>query len=250
MQISQSKSMNTVISWFFLAYFLILFAERTQSVIRACSDVAHSPFGSRFDGYVNILTIFSLFATAALLICANRSFWLSLFQQHICADYTMLTLTAGVLLLSGMVHTAYTVAPVQFASYGMLILAMVLRTVQCSAGASHPFRLWYSLLFLIVFSMAIPVMYPSKIQHAALFHCIEAVAALVLVFFFTWMLRDLFVGKGENLLRWIPMLLAAVLDSVILALRWKESVNTFVLIFLILSAVLFALGKVLFAVTG
>ena len=84
MQISQSKSMNTVISWFFLAYFLILFAERTQSVIRACSDVAHSPFGSRFDGYVNILTIFSLFATAALLICANRSFWLSLFQQHIC----------------------------------------------------------------------------------------------------------------------------------------------------------------------
>ena len=93
--------------------------------------------------------------------------------------------------------------------------------------------------------MAIPVMYPSKIQHAALFHCIEAVAALVLVFFFTWMLRDLFVGKGENLLRWIPMLLAAVLDSVILALRWKESVNSFVLIFASISTLMFALGRIL-----
>ena len=43
------------------------------------------------------------------------------------------------------------------------------------------------------------------------------------------------------------MLIAAVGDAVILAMRWKESVNTFVLIFIILSAVLFAVGKVLFA---
>ncbi len=43
------------------------------------------------------------------------------------------------------------------------------------------------------------------------------------------------------------MLIAAVGDAVILAMRWKENVNTFVLLFVILSAVVFAVGKVLFA---
>ena len=61
------------------------------------------------------------------------------------------------------------------------------------------------------------------------------------------MLRDLFLGQGHDLLRWVPMLIAAVGDAVILAMRWKENVNTFVLLFVILSAVVFAVGKVLFA---
>lgn len=64
---------------------------------------------------------------------------------------------------------------------------------------------------------------------------------------FTWMLRDLFLGQESDLLRWVPMILAAAGDAVILAMRWQESVNTFVLIFLIASLVLFAAGKILFA---
>ena len=159
----------------------------------------------------------------------------------------MLTVTAGVMLVSGMMHTEYTVAPVQFVSYGMLIIAMALRTVQTAAGADHPGMFWYSLAFLTVFSMAIPVMYRAEIAHATLFHVIEAIVALALVACFTWMLRDLFLGQGHNLLRWVPMLIAAVGDAVILAMRWKENVNTFVLLFVILSAVVFAVGKVLFA---
>lgn len=58
------------------------------------------------------------------------------------------------------------------------------------------------------------------------------------------------IGKGENLLCWIPMLIAAVGDAVILAMRWREKVNSFVLIFILLAALLFVLGKILFAVTG
>ena len=64
---------------------------------------------------------------------------------------------------------------------------------------------------------------------------------------FTWMLRDLFLGQESDLLRWVPMILAAAGDAVILAMRWQESVNTSVLIFLIASLVLFAAGKILFA---
>ncbi len=146
-----------------------------------------------------------------------------------------------------MVHTENTVAPIQFAAYGMLIVAMVLRALQLSSGTGSRFTLWYSLIFLTVFSMAIPVMYRSEISNATLFHIIEAAVSLLLVICFTWMLRDLFLGQGSDLLRWVPMILAAAGDAVILAMRWQESVNTFVLIFLIASLVLFAAGKILFA---
>ena len=240
--------MSMVISWLFLGYFIILFAERAQSLVRICRGSFADLYRSRFDGYVNTLTIISLIATVVMLIFACKGFWQSLADKSVIPDYSMLTVTAGILLVSGMVHTEYTVAPVQFASYGMLIVAMVLRCVQLSEGSGNRFMLWYSLIFLTVFSMAIPVMYRSEINNATLFHIIEAVVSLALVACFTFMLRDLFLGQGNDLLRWVPMLIAVIGDAVILAMRWKESVNTFVLIFIILSAVIFSAGKIVFAV--
>lgn len=246
----QHPSLTPAISWLFLGYFLVLFAERAQSLVRICRGSFSDLYRTRFDGYADTLTILSLVATVALLVFCNRVFWPSLLDASVTPDYTMLSVTAGVLLLSGMVHTEHTLAPVQFASYGLLIAAMVLRTVQFSSAADSRFTLWYSLAFLVVFSMAIPVMYRSEIAHAALFHIIEAVVAAALVVCFTCMLRLVMLGQGGNLLLWLPMLIAAVGDAVILAMRWKESVNSFVLIFIILAAALFAVGKILFAVVG
>lgn len=243
----QNSSLYPVISWFFLGYFFILFAERAQSLVRISRSSFSDLYRTGFDGFVNALTALSLVAAVLLLIFGNKGFWQSLVNSDVVPDYTMLTVTAGVILVSGMMHTEHTIAPVQFASYGMLIAAMILRTAQTSSGAVHPFMFWYSLAFLTVFSMAIPVMYRSEISHAALFHVTEALAALALVACFTWMLRDLFTGQGIDLLRWIPMIIAAVADAVILAMRWREKVNTFVLIFIILSAVVFAVGRVVFA---
>lgn len=243
----QNSSLYPVISWFFLGYFFILFAERAQSLVRISRSSFSDLYRTGFDGFVNTLTALSLVAAVLLLIFGNKGFWQSLVNSDVVPDYTMLTITAGVILVSGMMHTEHTIAPVQFASYGMLIVAMILRTAQTSSGAEHPFMFWYSLAFLTVFSMAIPVMYRSEISRAALFHVTEAIAALALVACFTWMLRDLFTGQGSDLLRWIPMIIAAVADAVILAMRWREKVNAFVLIFIILSAVVFAVGRVVFA---
>ena len=39
----------------------------------------------------------------------------------------------------------------------------------------------------------------------------------------------------------------AVLDTVVIALRWNEEVNTFAMIFAIAAAAMFLIGKVLFA---
>lgn len=241
--------MTTAVSWFFLLYFVILFFERAQSIVRIASDANADTkfFGSAFDGYVNTVTVLSLTAALILLIVWNQDFWRSLVNTSVVPDYARLTVTAGVILVSGMVHTAFTVPPIQFTAYGMLIVAMVLRTVEVTAGVA-PFKFWYSLVYLTAFSMAIPVMYHSDIKSAAVFHLIEAVAALVLVVCFTVSLRALFLGNGEDLLFLMPILIAVVCDAVLIAMRWKESVNSFLLIFVILSAVLFAVGKILFAV--
>lgn len=225
-----------------LLYFVVLYAERTQSLIRVLL-VRGLFFADAFEGYVNLLTALSLIAAAVLLAVWNGDFWRSL-SGKTAPDYTRLSVTAGVLLLSGMVHTEYTIAPVQFIAYGALIAAMILRTAETARGQAQT---WYSLVYLVSFSMAIPVMYRAVfIPRCGLFHALEAVAAVVLVAFFTLMMRRVFLGEAEDLLQITPLLVAVVADAAILAWRWKEAVNTFVLIFAALTLVLFIIGKLLF----
>jgi len=153
-----------------------------------------------------------------------------------------------VILVSGMLHTEFTIAPIQFAAYGMLIIAMILRAVELSGIAQNRFSLWYSLGYLTAFSMAIPVVYHSEIESAVLFHVIESAVMLLLVLSFTLMLRRLFLAKGENLLLWAPFIIMAVGDTVVLWMRWTEEINSFVLIFACLSAMLFIIGKVILGI--
>ena len=242
---SEKKGLNKPISWLFLLYFVILFAERAQSLFRAISQGGLFP--SAFDGFVNLTALLSLCAAVIMLALFNRGFRKALFSSAE-PDWSALTVTSGVILVSGMVHTEFTMAPVQFASYGMLIAAMVLRAVQLSGTVASRFSLWYSLIYLTAFSMAIPVVYRSAIEQAAMFHFVEADVMLMLVISFTVMLRRLFIRRGEDLLMWLPFVLMALGDAAVLWMRWSEEVNSFVLIFAVLSALLFIAGKVIFRV--
>lgn len=238
----EKKRFTRAISWLFLLYFVILAAERIQSLVRAIPQDGLLP--SSFEGFVDLTALLSLCAAAVMLAFCNRGFWKSLASSAE-PDYSALTITAGVILVSGMVHTGYTIAPIQFAAYGMLILAMILKTAATAGGAENRFARWYSLVYLTAFSMAIPVVYHSGIEQAAQFHFIETDVMLLLVISFTVMLRRMFIGQGENLLLWIPFLLMAAGDAIVLWMRWAEEVNLFVLIFAALSAVLFLVGKLL-----
>ena len=66
-----------------------------------------------------------------------------------------------------------------------------------------------------------------------------------LVISFTIMLRLMFIGRTENLLLWVPFIITAIGDTAVLWMGWTETVNTFVLIFACLSAVLFIVGKII-----
>ena len=143
-----------------------------------------------------------------------------------------------------MVHTEYTIAGVQFASYGALIAAMVLRVVEINRNGGDGFSSWYSLIYCVMFSMAIPVVYKSNIDKAALFHTIESIVSLTLVVVFTYMLNRVFLTKADNLMYLVPFLIMIIGDVLVLALRWKESVNSFVLIFASVSTLMFIIGRI------
>lgn len=241
-----NRILTKPISWLFLLYFVILFAERTQSLVRVAAE--DRLFASGFATLVDILAILSLCAVLIMLAFCNKRFWQSLFSAAE-PDYSVLTITSGVILISGMVHTEYTIPPVQFAAYGALILSMILRAAELSGRSKRRSSLWYSLIYLTVFSMAIPVMYAlnasNSLAFEVAFYALETVVMLLLVLSFTVMLRRLFLGRGENLLLWIPFLIMVIGDAAVLWMRWAEEINFFVLIFAAISAVLFLIGKFL-----
>ena len=241
-----------VMNWLILLYFIILFAERVQSIVRSIRDKDVKLFGSGFNSYVYLAVFLSLVAFLVLLAVGNASFLKSLFTMDMnvynSIDYRMLSITAGVILVSGMVHTEYTVPGIQFASYGMLIAALVIKTACVNAQAEDSVLLWMSLIYLILFSMAIPVMYHSDIEKATLFHAIEAVVSLALVAAFAVLMYKVMIGNAVNLFYVIPVAIAVIGDTIIVAMRWKEKVNGFVLIFLIAASVMWIVGRIAAAV--
>lgn len=238
-----------LINWFVFSYFVILFAERLQSIIRSCMDKSIRLLGNGFNAYVYITAIVSLTAFVLLLFIGNRNYLRALFTRdaaiHQKINYLLFSITAGVILIGGMVHTEYTIAPVQFISYGMLIIALIIKTAAMNSQASSRLLLWLSLAYLIAFSMAIPVMYHSDIPKAGIFHAVEAVVSLLLVAAFTYLMYLVFIGKAVNLFMVLPIAIAIIGDTIILAMRWKEKANSFVLIFLVLSSILWIAGKII-----
>lgn len=247
--------MNEKVSWavyamnmLFFMYFVVLYAERIQSLIRSLKDRSVNIYGSAFNGFVYTVSAVSMIAAAVLLIGWNREFFAGLFgrsaEVYSRINYARLSIAAGVLLFSGMVHTEHTIPVVQFVSYGALIVAMALRIVTAHGG-DNTFMRWFSFAYLTAFSMAIPVMYHSQIKAASAFHIIEAVVMAALVISFTFMMRQLFMGNGADLFYIAPIVIAAVGDAVVVAMRWKEKVNTFVLIFIVAAVLMYGVGKVL-----
>lgn len=233
----------------FFLYFIILTAERLYSIIASRQSV--EMFGTGYNGFVYMTAILSIVAAYAYLVYADIRFFVAPFTRsksvHDKVNMRVWCVAAGIILVSGMVHTEYTISALQFVAYGMLIAAMILRTVKTHAVSNNRVGLWLSLGYLIAFSMAIPVMYPTGIAElASLFYVAEAVTMLALVACFTFMLISVFDGvKAENLFLTVPIALVAVGDSVVIGLNWTDSINYFVLIFACLSVVLWIVGKIL-----
>lgn len=237
---NKSKAIVYLINLCFFLYFALLFAERSISVALSLSNGVNL-FGTAFDGYVYSVVFLSVIAFLVLLVWKCRSNVKALVKPTEDLRFDSLCLAGGVLLLSGMVHTHYTISGLQFASYGIWILGILLKVVTLHSASSNKPLLWLSFAYLVAFSMAVPVMYPSQIEAHVFFHILEAVGSIALVGAFTYLLLRLFEDKEDLFLLW-PIVVAVVIDVPLIVLRWNEEINFFVLIFLVLSAALFLTG--------
>lgn len=241
-------SLYFILLLFFL-YFVVLAAERIQSLVRSIANIKSGIFNDEFNMYVYVMTISSLVISFMYLLITNPKFFICPFTFNMdilsAIDLGKLCIAAGIILLSGMVHTEYTIPPIQFGSYGVLIIAMVIATVRNQARSQSVVMLWLSLIYLIAFSMAIPVVYRSNIKQKKLFHVLEAITSVLLVGVFTFMMVIVFTGNATNLFYVAPIVFAVALDAILILMRRKEELNMFVLIFAIVSLILWIVGKIL-----
>ena len=243
------KILSLLIIPFFALYFIILAAERVQSLVRSFADKSLSPFSDGFGTYIYMLAIASLVASFAILLFAGLYVLTSKKAYSRTLVTFLVTVASGVILLSGMVHTEYTVAPVQFISYGALIVAMILKTVlRQKENDGAPLR-WLTLSYIVAFSMAIPVCYrATSIEHMNLFYIAECATSFLLVVGFTYLLYLVMTNAptGKMLTPIIPAV-SLVGNTLAIALWWREKINAFVLIFLAISTILWLVTAVISA---
>lgn len=239
---SNSKVLDILKSLFFILYFVILTAERLISLITAAAGVGF--FQNPFNAYMEILTVLSVIGGWVCLLVKGRDiFRLSAPKQG--SSFLQPTIAAGILLLGGMVHTYGTIAPIQFGSYGCLLGAMGIFTYESVKEEGRPLLKWLSFAYITAFSMAIPVVY-EKIHDCGLcnaYNIIQIFVSVLMVMIFTGMLFNFFGHKAELKYMPYPIILAVIGDGLVLGLQWHANVNEFVLIFIIVAAVLYIVGK-------
>ncbi len=239
---NKSKTLICFINFCFFLYFVLLILERSISVTLSLNNNVNL-YGNAFDGYVYTLVFLSIIGFLVLLIVKCRSNIKALFKPSEDLKFDWLCIAGGVLLLSGMVHTHYTISGLQFASYGVWILGILLKIISNHSKNDNIVLLWLSFAYLVAFSMAIPVMYHSAIEAHLFFHILEAIGSIALVAAFTYLLIRIFNDNNDLFPIW-PIILAIVIDVPLIVLRWNEEINFFVLLFIALSTALYIVGFV------
>lgn len=217
---------------FLLLYFLILTVERVISLV---TSFTNGHIFNALDWYMTVLTVLSIVVAYVFIIAKCRFNDADVFGK--------LAIAAGILLLGGMVHTEGTIPPIQFASYGMILVSMAIHTARCVKQHGGGLIRWLSFGYIVAYSMSIPVVYQTGIELSWLFVPLEIVVSAGMVALFTVMLRWFYNGDGEYSFPALPFILALVGDAGVLVLRWNEEINFFVLIFIVVTAALFIAGK-------
>lgn len=230
----------------FIAYFIILFTERVISLVRSFANFSFKTiFSYYFSGFVYTIVILSLVAFMVYLLFKCLDSLKAICKTDTAVDFKNLSIASAILLVSGMFHTEYTISVVQFISYGILIVGLLLKFVELHKQEENKVDLWLAFIYLVVFSMAIPVSYPSLMKSADGFHTLEFITSLSLVAAFGYFAYSLFNEKYKAIYNPIVFIATIILDTTLIAWRWKEEVNVFVLIFLCASILVYSLAFIL-----
>ena len=221
----------------FYLYFLILIGERLAALIlsvRSGGDYALSS-GNVFNYIAYSVTAASLLFGVALFVSPAIETGRAMIRGVVFPFETRskgLLVASAALLFGGMMHTGFTLAPVQFVAYGFLIASMIVRSVEVCLEGKDRFLAIASVVYLTLFAMAIPVCYLSFMREPlrSVFFAVEFAAVFALVPCFFLMLGD-FMKTGSDSFRPGYALALFVLSGAVVFLKWKEEINFFVLIF-------------------
>ncbi|MGM9969003.1 MAG: hypothetical protein ACI35S_01235 [Anaeroplasma sp.] len=242
---SKENKIKYLINLMFIIYFIILFIERVLSFSLSIKNGINI-FGNSYNIFVYSTIIISIVGFIIYVIFKCKASLKALFilndESINRIDYSSLVIASGILLLSGMVHSEYTYLYIQFISYGFLILGILLQVVLNHKKTTNKVILWLSFVYLIFYSMSIPVTYKMELEYADFFHIVEGITTYLLVVFFTYMTLCIFNNKN-NLFSFIYIIPAVILDIILITMRWKEVKNIFLLVFIILSIIMFIIGR-------
>ena len=265
-----------------ILYFLILFVERLLAVILSFGVGGEYALisGNVFNYIAYGITAVSLVAGLILMIKVMPAMFVSVFtskEYDFASNYKQVVIAAMAILFGGMMHTGFTIAPVQFVAYGFLIASMVVRTIECcrdvelrvasgekvgaeaevkfgveadgesgvaskvkvgveAAGKGRKFASVVSVIYLTLLAMAVPVSYISfqDMPLRVVFFAVEFTAVFVLVPVFGILLLK-FYETGVTSFSPVYPLIMFVLSGLTVALKWREEINWFVLIFVVLT---------------
>lgn len=226
---------------FFILYFVILTAERIVSLVSQITFMS----AVIYEMVKGIFVIISLITGWAYLLIKGRGIF-KLTAPKCGSDFLQPSVAAGILLVSGMIHTHVTIAPIQFVSYGFLLAAMGIYTAECVKSKGKGALRWITFAYITAFSMAIPVMYDTdcSCNFCAAFAITQIFVSLGLVACFTVMLYRFFKDDGLSYFRIYEIVLAIIGDGLVLFLRWHREINFFVLAAVVLAAILWLTGKI------
>lgn len=262
-----------------ILYFLILFAERLLAVILSWNHGEEYALisGNVFNYIAYGITAVSLVAGLVMMIIVLPKMFVSVFtsrEYDYRANNRKVVMAAMAILYGGMMHTGYTIAPVQFVAYGFLILSMVIRTIECCREAKRlakesgsevaaskaktlSFASIVSVIYLTLLAMAVPVSYISfqDMPLRAVFFAVEFAAVFVLIPVFGILLYR-FYDTGVTSFSFLYPVLVLIFSGLTVALKWREEINWFVLVFLVLTAAFYgcfgviARGKIKKVIAG
>jgi len=245
---SKKAKINYVILITFFVYFLVLMLERLHSISSSLANNVKI-FEDGFSGFTYLTLSLSVIVFIVYLIIRCRDAFYFLFKPGNGLEtfnFKNLIFSAGILLVSGMVHTTGTVAPMQFVAYGVLIVGLFLKTVLNNQKSNNRLLLWFSFVYLVCFSMAIPVAYEYSVELATLIHGLEGAAVFLLVASFTCMTLMLFNEK-DDLFNPAFIILALIFGIPIIILGWNDPARPYIffMIFLIASVALYLAGLII-----
>ncbi len=218
----------------FIVYFVLLLCERLAGGILGIFRGGEASMLGAETLIPRLVHPLALLALLAGIIVMRRQ-WLPLLRSvsgtALPLDCNALAGGIGCFLLSGMLHTGVVLLPVQFTSYGFLMVGLVLHAVYYAEAGSARRRGW-AVAYLLSFSMTVPVVYDTALEgvRRGLFIGVELVTTFYLIFAFS-MMTAYFLRTGRCGANPAVLILMLILTAAVFFLRLPEYTNFLLAIF-------------------